>query len=97
LAGLNHLEQVMMNLVANALAYSNGSVVIEIFDAGFSVKDEGPGFPEDVLERVGEPFNRDSKTGHGLGLAWVATIARFYGWALDVQSTPSGSTVTIKS
>jgi two-component system sensor histidine kinase QseC len=99
LAGASHLEHVVMNLVSNALEYSKGSVEIVVLEDGFFVRDRGSGFPADVLARFGEPFNRigeKSQRGHGLGLAWVASIARHYGWTLAVNSTPDGSTVTVR-
>ena len=48
--------------------------------------------PKHVLENLGQPFNYAHKTPHGfgLGLAWVTTICRKYGWELIFSNRSGG-------
>lgn len=62
-----------------------------------SVEDDGPGIPNDVLERVVEPFFKadvarsTSRGGFGLGLSIVADITRSHGGWLELQQrSPHG-------
>lgn len=104
-ANPQHLEQLISNIVSNALTYSppNQPVTIRVSledTPVLTVIDQGSGIPGDVIERLGEPFNRGDSTqgqarGHGLGLAWVKSICRHYSWPLDIQSTEAGSILSI--
>lgn len=105
LANPQHLEQAIMNLVVNALAYSPESepVEIRVDDSSLTVTDRGRGIPQSVLDRMGEPFNRGGESSlgatsinnltksHGLGLAWVRSLARIYGWRFDLETGPNGT------
>ena len=81
------LEQVLSNLVDNAIKYgrTGGHVIVSARSADdgkveISVQDDGPGLPADSLERVFERFYRVDKGrsreqgGTGLGLAIVKHI-----------------------
>ena len=64
-----------------------------------SVKDTGAGIPEELKERVFEPFFRVDKSrsrelgGVGLGLALVREIVRVHDGSITVKSNPSGGTI----
>lgn len=83
-----HFDQMISNLVTNAVKYGKGKVTIECDENYISVRDEGEGVPGEVISRIGTPFNHfrsgDTK-GSGLGLAWVSTICRKYGWFLQID------------
>lgn len=100
------IEQVLTNLVSNAIKYSprGGSVRVAIArrpDAvQVSVADEGMGMPPEAIEHVFEPFHRarGSKQfpGTGLGLFVARRIVEAHGGQIVVESIPgSGSTFTV--
>jgi two-component system phosphate regulon sensor histidine kinase PhoR len=100
-ADSNRLEQVLANLVDNAIKYgrAQGSVTvggkqsddgkIEIF-----VQDDGPGIPPESLDHVFERFYRVDKArsreqgGTGLGLSIVKHIVQAHGGDVRVESEP---------
>ncbi|MEN0057732.1 MAG: ATP-binding protein, partial [Bdellovibrio sp.] len=60
-------------------------------DGQLSIRDQGIGIPEEVLHRIGSPFNKSaagalSQKGVGLGLAWVKTICDLYRWSYAFQT-----------
>jgi two-component system phosphate regulon sensor histidine kinase PhoR len=95
-ADSNRLEQVLGNLIDNAIKYGrpNGNVTVEARTGdGFveiMVRDDGPGIPREALERIFERFYRVDKArsreqgGTGLGLSIVKHIVQTHGgkvWA----------------
>ena len=102
------LEQAVVNLIDNAIKYSDPSSTIWIIGSQdnqalmISVKDEGRGIDKQHLPRVFERFYRVDKArsrqmgGTGLGLAIVKHIAQAHGGHVSVESTPGkGSVLTI--
>jgi len=80
------IRRLLTNLVENAVKYGERARIrlrIELDCAVAEVADDGPGVPEDELERVFEPFyratNAAGKQGNGLGLAVCRSIARAHG------------------
>lgn len=93
------LEQVLMNLISNAIQYAPRAPVGIGLRAGgaeavLEVVDQGPGIPEPERERVFEKFERLSSDhptrGLGLGLFIARQIARAHGGELSVTGTASG-------
>ena len=93
------LQQAIINLVDNALRYSDGEVLVSIDrnDGAlvFAVSDRGPGVVEALSERLFERFSRgsresDGEGGAGLGLAIVETIANAHGGEVGVSDRPGG-------
>lgn len=98
-----HLDQLVTNLVTNALKFSPENRPVDLIsgDQFFTVKDYGPGISQNVKERLGEPFNvgesvTEGKTGNGLGLAWITTVADLYNWEFEIQSGSQGTEATIR-
>lgn len=96
-----HLEQVIENLVVNALRYSTGEVLVTLQTRRLRVEDQGTGLPASVLERLGSPFNKGPQRagrekGTGLGIAWVQSVCSLYGWHIDWDSNDSGLVVTVR-
>lgn len=77
------LEQALVNLVENARGASPAGCTLDVERTGgllrLHVCDDGPGVPEDLRERLFQPFASRSTGGTGLGLAIVARIAEAHG------------------
>jgi two-component system OmpR family sensor kinase len=93
------LKRLVTNLVDNALKFGSsarGRVFTEAGMAIVEVDDDGPGVPEDDIERAFEPFHRleGSRSretgGAGLGLAVVRAIARGHGGEVILLNRPEG-------
>ncbi|MEO5667777.1 MAG: HAMP domain-containing sensor histidine kinase [Bdellovibrionota bacterium] len=101
LANPQHLEQTLTNLVSNALKYSPAGSKVKILlkSRKLVVEDKGRGIPDSVIEQIGEPFNRsdrgDEVRGHGLGLAWVASVVGVYSWKLSFEKSAAGTRAII--
>jgi PAS domain S-box-containing protein len=89
------VEQVLTNLLTNAIKYAPGKpleleVRLEAAQAVVSVKDQGPGIPEETLQRIFNRFERASGKHHreslGLGLYISRQIARAHQGELAVES-----------
>ncbi|MCK7593255.1 ATP-binding protein [Pseudomarimonas salicorniae] len=107
----HRLRQILMNLVSNAVKYTDQGEVdllVEVIgrsgaraDLRFSVRDTGRGIPEAQQAQLFEPFHRavadeERESGTGLGLAIVRRLTDLLGGKVDVQSTPGeGSTFTV--
>ncbi len=99
------IYRMVYNLVENAIKYnhSGGQVTVTAYrkekHVYLSVEDTGNGIPEELRERVFEPFFRVDKSrsrelgGVGLGLALVREIVRVHDGSITVRSNPSGGTV----
>jgi signal transduction histidine kinase len=93
------LKRMVNNLLGNAQRYAQ-NVEVELIatdDAiSLSVRDDGPGIPEDMLERVFSPFvrvegSRSRDTGGvGLGLAAVKTIVQAHGGSVVLLNRDGG-------
>ncbi len=93
------MEQVLINLVDNALKYTPVDSPIEIsaFEKQgslvISVTDQGPGLPSEHVERLFEKFYRGSQKGRegvGLGLTICRAIVTLHGGHLTASNRPEG-------
>jgi two-component system sensor histidine kinase PilS (NtrC family) len=100
LRGVNssHLDQVLSNLLDNAVKYGNGRKNSVSMDAHLSpdknnfwidVVDQGPGIPIELATRIFEPFYT-AGGGTGLGLYIANELAAVNGATLSVVPRPSG-------
>lgn len=98
------IYRLVYNLVENAIYNHSGGQVTVTADRKekhvyLSVEDTGTGIPEELKERVFEPFFRVDKSrsrelgGVGLGLALVREIVRVHDGNITVKSNPSGGTI----
>jgi signal transduction histidine kinase len=100
------LRRALRNLIENAARYGGGARVrVEAGEGRLCVvvEDEGPGIPEDMVERVFDPFvrlegSRSLETGgHGLGLTIARLIARSHGGDVVLENRPSGGVKAVLS
>ena len=99
------IYRLVYNLVENAIKYNHlgGQVTVTACQKEkhiyLSVEDTGSGIPEDLRERVFEPFFRVDKSrsrelgGVGLGLALVREIVRVHDGSITVRANPFGGTI----
>jgi signal transduction histidine kinase len=105
----DRLVRVFNNLIGNALSYTppGGRVEIMIGNAGsqaeVTVRDNGPGIPDEELSRIFERFYRVEKSrargedgrGSGLGLAIVRELVAAHGGQVLVSSEPGRGTAFV--
>jgi signal transduction histidine kinase len=94
------LRRALSNLLDNAINYAPGQIEIFVHDddttLSISVRDQGPGIPDEEQVRMLEPFqrlepSRNSETGgHGLGLAIAQSVARTHGGELVLRNRSAG-------
>lgn len=102
------VQQVMLNLLTNAVKYSPAGTVVTVScgmagdNVAVLVSDTGPGIPVEHLENIFEPFVQVGRTltssheGAGLGLAISRDLARAMGGDITVDSEPGrGSSFTL--
>lgn len=99
------IEQALNNLLSNALRYTplGGKIIVSLellpAQASLSVRDTGPGIPEDALPHMFERFykadssrSRD-ESGTGLGLSISQKIAQAHGGEIRVGNHPEGGAI----
>ncbi len=104
-----HLTNVVVNMLDNAIKYTNESPKIDVStnNAGrniiIKVKDQGIGMSKSVQKNVFDKFYREQKgnihdvKGHGLGLSYVKKIVEHHHGSVYVESEKGkGSTFTVK-
>ncbi|MCP4566555.1 MAG: PAS domain S-box protein [FCB group bacterium] len=96
------LQQVFINLIKNSMQamHDGGRVIIAIAADNngwrISVTDNGPGFPDDVLSKIFQPYFTTKADGSGLGLALAyKTIIDFGGRITASNVTSGGAAITI--
>lgn len=99
------IEQVIVNLLTNALRYGGGGTVeVDVQEVGchvrIDVRDHGKGIAPDYIDRIFEPYERGARSGEpkglGLGLYISRQLATSHGGELTVQSTPGqGATFSL--
>jgi len=97
------LEQVFSNLIGNAveaMKVTGGNLNIHIrpsHEEGgrqhieVNVIDDGPGIPQDIIERIFEPFVTTNRNGTGLGLSIAKRIVSSHKGTITVSSIPGGT------
>lgn len=93
------LKRCIENLLTNAVKYAGGAVISVASDrenVSIRIEDEGPGIPEELLEKVFEPYyrlersrNRESG-GTGLGLSIARNMVLLNDGSLVLKNRPRG-------
>ncbi len=100
-ADSNLLGQVMINIVKNAIQALQGrtGACIEIAARKteedrtvFTIKDNGPGIPEELMKQIFVPFFTTKEQGSGIGLSIARQIMRAHGGSIRVHSVPDKET-----
>ena len=93
----DELVGALSNLAMNALEASGGKVDLELWVGALNdswlqvrVRDNGPGIPEEALERIFDPFFTTRAKGTGLGLAVVASTVGSHGGEIEARNRPEG-------
>lgn len=88
----SRLEQLLENLLRNAVEHGGNDVMITIGDLpdGFYFEDDGPGIPQDERDSVLDPGYSTSDVGTGFGLSIVRDIADAHGWDVAVTEGHDG-------
>lgn len=99
------IEQILNNLLDNALRHTpdGGSITCSLtchpLSAALTIRDSGPGIPEDALPHLFERFYRADKSraraegGTGLGLSIARKLAQAHGGDLTAANHPEGGAV----
>jgi signal transduction histidine kinase len=95
-ADAGQLQQVMINLVLNALdAMPTGGILSVLIRNApdhieVEVTDTGPGVPKDMVPRLFQPFASSKETGLGLGLVISRRIVEDHKGAIEAMNRPGG-------
>jgi signal transduction histidine kinase len=104
---LARIDQLLMNLVGNAVKYSptGGEIRVSLSrhdgSAQITIADQGIGIPTDELSKLGHPFVRGagraaSFAGMGVGLYVARLVAEAHEGALAIQSDGDGKGTTVQ-
>lgn len=86
----------LVNLLENALQASPAGAEVALSAAPESgvlsiiIEDSGPGIPDDLRDRLFQPFFTTRDRGTGLGLAIARSVARAHGGDIEVSDSPDG-------
>ena len=93
------IYQLAVNLIVNAIQAvpTGGRVEVTVLPAepgfgGFEVRDDGPGIPEDLREKIFQPFVTVREGGVGLGLTFVKRVVHDHRGRIDLASDPGEGT-----
>ncbi len=95
-ADADRIKQVVWNLLENAVRATDqkGVITVSVRPAGdnwrIGIRDNGPGVPANLLDKIFEPFQSNFEGGTGLGLAIVYQIVQAHGAKISIQSPPGG-------
>lgn len=97
----NHLQEILLNLLINAIEIipEEGTISIQSYeddhDLTLTIEDSGPGISNDELSRIFEPFYTTRKEGTGLGLPIVKQLIEAMGGAIYADNSTLGARFTL--
>ena len=91
-ADRSRLQQLLENLIRNAVEHGGDGVTITIGDTegGFFVEDDGPGVHNDAQENIFDPGYSTARDGIGFGLSIVDQIADGHDWTIRLTDGEDG-------
>ena len=103
-ADMNCMEQVIVNLINNAIDAIGdaGDITITSFSEGdfaaLSVQDSGPGIPDELIPKVFDPFftTKSVDKGTGLGLSICYGIISDHMGDISIENSSPGARITLK-
>lgn len=104
LADKKQISQVLINLVKNSVEalkdMPEGTIKIKasLTETGrvqITVADNGPGIPEELMDKIFIPFFTAKESGTGIGLSLSRQIMLMHGGTLKMESTPGKQTTAI--
>ena len=96
------LRHSLANLIDNAIQFATSRVLVTLRPTRVGltlvIEDDGPGFPHEVLDWLGEPFlsTRREEGGLGLGIFIATTLLARTGAKINFDNTDRGARVTIR-
>ncbi|MBE0466209.1 MAG: PAS domain S-box protein [Candidatus Desulforudis sp.] len=96
------IRQLILNLVRNGLEAMEAHGILTIrtaLDDGavvLQVEDQGPGIPDEFLNKLGTPFFTTKESGTGLGLAVCHSIAHRHNATVAPETGPNGTTFHVR-
>jgi nitrogen fixation/metabolism regulation signal transduction histidine kinase len=107
LADDNQLRGVISNLVKNAVEamWEGGTLTVRTVAAGsgprdtsmvsLEITDTGPGIPDEIKDKIFDPYFTTKAKGTGLGLALVYRIIQDHGGTIAFETGPAGTTFVV--
>lgn len=104
LADEKQISQVLINLVKNAYQSNKGNpnakvkISSKLDNDGrpeIKVSDNGPGIPEDLMDKIFVPFFTTKESGSGIGLSVSRQIMQMHGGSLKLISIPGKATSAV--
>ena len=96
MADFDMLYQAFLNLLINAIQamQNGGTIYVKISSAGDAVtiliEDEGEGIPDNLTEKIWDPFFTTKEKGTGLGLVIVKNIIEAHGGSIELENRSAG-------
>ena len=103
IADTNELFRSLSNIINNSAEAMSfvGKISVTLFQkdksALIQIKDEGPGIPNEIIQKLGTPgVSLGKRHGHGLGLSYVASVVSKWGGKLEYNSEQQqGTSISI--
>src|SRR3989442_2200053 len=95
------LRRALSNLLRNAAEAMEGRGAIDVRVTGdgrgmaITIADHGPGIPQELRQRVFEPYFTTKRDGTGLGLALVRQTLEVHGGTITAGGTPGGGATVV--
>lgn len=96
------IRQLILNLARNAIEVmpSGGRLVLKTFNVHnevvLEIRDNGPGIPKDIIDKIGTPFFTTKENTAGLGLCVCYSIAERHKAKIEVKSSSNGTSFFVR-